>query len=139
MTVAANIIKECQKLGIQCDFPPLKLKTGSGDQVLLALNGLAGKAMKRKNFNFKTPKHEKANDVEEQKEDEEKPADDNDEMIDEADNFDDDDMDDKEQAGAAILNEDKQIIHATVSENDWKLECERVANKLKIQSKADTK
>ena len=63
MTVAGNIIKECQKLGIPCEFPPLKLKTGSGDQVLLVLNGLAGRAMKKKNFNFKNPKHEKANDV----------------------------------------------------------------------------
>lgn len=48
-------------------------------------------------------------------------------------------MDDKEQVGAAVLDEDKQIIHATVSENDWKLECERVANKLKIQVKGDNK
>ena len=42
-------------------------------------------------------------------------------MIDEAEDLDDDDMDDKEQVGAAALDEDKQIIHATVSENDWKL------------------
>lgn len=139
MTVAGNIIKECQKLGIPCDFPPLKLKPGCGDQVLIVLNGLAGRAMKRKNFSFKKPTHEKANDVEEQKEDEDKPAEDNDEMIDEAENFEDDDMDDKEQVGAAAQDEDKQIIHATVSQNDWKLECERVANKLKIQTKGDAK
>lgn len=59
MTVSTNIIKECQKINLQCDFPPLKLKAGSGDQVLLVLNGLAGKAMKRKNFNFKKPSYEK--------------------------------------------------------------------------------
>lgn len=63
MTVSGNILKECQKLQIPCDFPPLKLKTGSGDQVLLVLNGLAGKAMKKKNFNFKKPTYEKATDV----------------------------------------------------------------------------
>ena len=44
-------------------------------------------------------------------------------------------MDDKEQIGAAIVDEDKQIIHSAVNENDWKLECERVANKLKVQNK----
>lgn len=60
-------------------------------------------------------------------------------MIDEAEVFEEDDMDDKEQIGAAVIDEDKQIIHATVSENDWKLECERVANKLKIQGKSDNK
>jgi estrogen-related receptor beta like 1 len=61
MTVSSNIIKECQKLQITCDFPPLKLKPGSGEQVLLVLNGLAGKAMKKKNFSFKKPIYEKPN------------------------------------------------------------------------------
>ncbi len=60
-------------------------------------------------------------------------------MIDDVDVAEDDDLDDKEQVGAAVLDEEKQIIHSNVSENDWKLECERVANKLKIQSKADNK
>lgn len=50
-----------------------------------------------------------------------------------------DDMDDREQIGAAVMDEEKQIIHSAVNENDWKLECERVANKLKIQSKPDNK
>lgn len=65
MTVSGNIIKECQKLNIPCEFPPLKLKTGSGEFVLLVLNGLANRAMKKKNFNFKKPVHEKTREVEE--------------------------------------------------------------------------
>lgn len=60
-------------------------------------------------------------------------------MIDEAEMADEDDLDDKENIGVAAVDEEKQIIHSAVNENDWKLECERVANKLKIQSKADTK
>jgi hypothetical protein len=52
---------------------------------------------------------------------------------------DDDDMDDKENIGVAAIDEDKQIIHSAVNENDWKLECERVANKLKMQTKQDNK
>jgi hypothetical protein len=60
-------------------------------------------------------------------------------MIDEADMAEEDDLDDKEHIGVAAQDEDKQIIHSAVNENDWKLECERVANKLKIQSKQDTK
>lgn len=32
-------------------------------------------------------------------------------------------MEEKEQVGAAIIDEDKQIIHSAVNENDWKLEC----------------
>lgn len=65
MTVSTNIVKECQKLNIPCEFQPLKLKSGSGDYVLLVLNELAGKAMKRKNFNFKKPSYEKVKEVEE--------------------------------------------------------------------------
>ena len=60
-------------------------------------------------------------------------------MIDEADMAEEEDFDDKQNLGVAALDEDKQIIHSAVNENDWKLECERVANKLKIQSKPDTK
>ena len=30
MTVSTNILNECKKLQIACDFPPLKLKAGSG-------------------------------------------------------------------------------------------------------------
>lgn len=37
------------------------------------------------------------------------------------------------------MDEEKQIIHSNINENDWKIECERVANKLKVQSKADNK
>lgn len=49
-------------------------------------------------------------------------------------------MDDRDNVGAnVVMDEDKQIIVSAVSENDWKLECERVANKLKVQSKSDTK
>lgn len=52
---------------------------------------------------------------------------------------DEDDIDDKDHIGVAAVDEDKQIIVSAVNENDWKLECERVANKLKVQSKNDNK
>ena len=64
MTVSTNIINECKKLQIVCDFPPLKLKSGSGEQVVTILNQLASKALKRKNFNYKTPKFEAPKNVE---------------------------------------------------------------------------
>ena len=60
-------------------------------------------------------------------------------MIDEADMAEEDDFEDKDHIGVAAADEEKQIIHSAVNENDWKLQCERVANKLKIQSKQDTK
>lgn len=77
---------------------------------------------------------------EEAQPDEEKnKGEDNDEMIDEAEMAEEEDIDDKENVGVAAVDEDKQIIHSAVNENDWKLECQRVANKLKIQSKNDNK
>ena len=60
-------------------------------------------------------------------------------MIDEVESAEDEDFDERDHIGVAALDEEKQIIHSAVNENDWKLECERVANKLKIQSKPDTK
>lgn len=58
MTVSTNIINECKKLQIPCDFPPLKLKGGSGDQALVILTSLASKALRRKGFSYKKPKYE---------------------------------------------------------------------------------
>ena len=58
MTVSTNIINECKKLQIPCDFPPLKLKGGVGDQVLVILTSLVTKALKRKGFSYKRPKYE---------------------------------------------------------------------------------
>lgn len=72
-------------------------------------------------------------------EEQRQPGEGDDEMIDEAEMAEEDDFDDKEHIGVAAMDEDKQIIHSAVNENDWKLECERVANKLKVQSKQDTK
>lgn len=55
MTVSTNIINECKKMGIACDYPPLKLRTGSGEQVLVLLHQLTAKALKKTNFAFKKP------------------------------------------------------------------------------------
>lgn len=43
------------------------------------------------------------------------------------------------EVGMAAADEERQIMHSAVNENDWKLECERVGNKLKQQAKTDTK
>jgi hypothetical protein len=58
MTVSTNIQTECKKIGIQCDYPPLKLRSGSGEEVLTLLNQLTQKALKKTNFTFKKPELE---------------------------------------------------------------------------------
>jgi hypothetical protein len=119
MTVSTNIINECKKLQIPTDFPPLKLKGGCGEQALIILTQLATKALKRKNFAFKKPKYEDA--AQEEPDEEGAKGEDNEELIDEAEMAEEDDLDDKEHIGVAAVDEEKQIIHSAVNENDWKL------------------
>lgn len=56
--VSTNIINECKKIGINCDFPPLKLRSGSGENVVSLLNQLTNKALKKMGFVFKQPQFE---------------------------------------------------------------------------------
>ena len=58
MTVSTNILTECKKLGIPCEYPPMKLKSGNGEEVLTILSQLTAKALKKQNFVFKKPKLE---------------------------------------------------------------------------------
>jgi estrogen-related receptor beta like 1 len=58
MTVSTNIQTECKKIGVQCDYPPLKLRSGSGEEVLTLLSQLTQKALKKTNFTFKKPELE---------------------------------------------------------------------------------
>ena len=60
MTVSTNILNECKKIGIQCEYPPLKLRQGSGEEVLTLLHQLTAKALKKLNFAFKKPELEAA-------------------------------------------------------------------------------
>ena len=60
MTVSTNILNECKKIGVQCDYPPLKLRQGSGEEVLTLLHQLTAKALKKVNFAFKKPELEAA-------------------------------------------------------------------------------
>lgn len=104
MTVSTNIINQCKKLQIPCEFPPLKLKGGCGEQVLIILTQLASKGLKRKNFAFKKPKYEDPSGQEEAQPDEEKKGDDNEQMIDEAEMAEQEDIDDKENVGVAAAD-----------------------------------
>lgn len=58
-------------MGIACDYPPLKLRTGSGEQVLVLLHQLTAKALKKTNFVFKKPELEQGGKEEEPSKNEE--------------------------------------------------------------------
>ncbi|XP_035987113.1 intraflagellar transport protein 57 homolog [Fundulus heteroclitus] len=48
----SNILAELRALGVQVDFPPSRLKSGSGEHVCLVLDHLAEEALKRRGFTF---------------------------------------------------------------------------------------
>ncbi|XP_031695803.1 intraflagellar transport protein 57 homolog, partial [Anarrhichthys ocellatus] len=51
----ANILAELRAFGVKVDFPPSKLKSGSGEHVCLVLDRLAEEALRRKGFSFRRP------------------------------------------------------------------------------------
>ncbi|CAF95665.1 unnamed protein product [Tetraodon nigroviridis] len=53
----AAILAELRALGVKVDFPPSKLKSGSGEQVCFVLDRLADQALRRTGFSFRRPKY----------------------------------------------------------------------------------
>jgi estrogen-related receptor beta like 1 len=54
-TVTNNIVLDLKKLDVLIDYPPSKLKSGSGEAVCQALHGLVQVALKAQKFKFKQP------------------------------------------------------------------------------------
>lgn len=54
-TVTNNIVLDLKKLDVLIDYPPSKLKSGSGEAVCQALHGLVQVALKAQKFKFRTP------------------------------------------------------------------------------------
>lgn len=52
-----NILAELQAFDVKVDFPPSKLKSGSGAHVCFVLDRLADEALKRTGFAFRRPKY----------------------------------------------------------------------------------
>ena len=134
MTVSTNVITECKKIGINCDYPPLKLKTGSGEQVVVLLHQLTAKALKKVGFAFKQPQFEQTKNEQVNKEEQG-----DEEMQEEVEEMGAMEEELEEGDHHVEINEDKQVIVSNVPEKDWLLECERVANKLKVTAKPDAK
>ncbi|KAK7944481.1 hypothetical protein WMY93_000209 [Mugilogobius chulae] len=51
--IVSNILAELRTFGVKVDFPPSKLKSGSGEHVCFVLDRLAEEALKRRGFSFK--------------------------------------------------------------------------------------
>merc|ERR1712166_461820 len=148
-TTSQNVILELQKLGIEVDVSPSKIKTGFGEGVCQVLFKLTQMSLASK-FRFKKPiiKNDGGADVEEDAEDVDGDMDGGADLADmiHADQSDDELIEEEEFGGNNAHNDmarqmeaemaDKAITHSTISKEKWQLEVERVAGKLKINKNA---
>jgi len=140
MTVASNILVELKKLGIDCDFPPIKLKSGSGEQVCFVLLNLVNRALKNKKFTFKAPRFDKVDKAQEEEPQVDEDGDrDNDIGEDNIEISEEDPDDINERRALEEAFPDRQIIESNIDHKEWILEVERVTAKLKIPAPNDAK
>ncbi|XP_030016601.1 intraflagellar transport protein 57 homolog [Sphaeramia orbicularis] len=144
----SNILAELRAFGVKVDFPPSKLKSGSGEYVCFVLDRLAEEALRRRGFSFKRPSYPT-----ETTEEESVMEDDaeltlskvEEDMIEEPDDEEENVMD-LEALKLRTTHTDAQpasklddILEATVDANEWNLEVERVLPQLKVTVRTDNK
>ncbi|KAJ0012106.1 hypothetical protein NQD34_013081 [Periophthalmus magnuspinnatus] len=145
----SNILAELRTFGVKVDFPPSKLKSGSGEYVCFVLDRLAEEALKKRGFSFKRPIYPT-----ESTEEEEQMEDDaeltlsraEDELMEEADEEEEAGMDlDTLKLRSTHLQEQEsrlkpeEILESTVDAAEWSLEVERVLPQLKVTIRTDNK
>nr|XP_043882694.1 intraflagellar transport protein 57 homolog [Solea senegalensis] len=144
----SNILAELRAFGVKVDFPPSKLKSGSGEYVCLVLDRLAEEALRRRGFSFRRPTYPT-----ETTEEESVMEDDaeltlskvEEEMIDEPDEEEENMMDlealklRSTRAEMETSSKPDEILEATVDVAEWSLEVERVLPQLKVTVRMDNK
>ncbi|XP_033934140.1 intraflagellar transport protein 57 homolog [Pseudochaenichthys georgianus] len=144
----SNILSELRAFGVKVDFPPSKLKSGSGEFVCLVLDRLAEEALKRKGFSFRRPDYPA-----ETTEEESVVEDDaeltlskvEEETIEEPDDEEENVMDLEAlklrtcPTDAEASSKPEEILEATVDAAEWSLEVERVLPQLKVTVRTDNK
>lgn len=145
-TVTNNIVLDLKKLDVLIDYPPSKLKSGSGEAVCQALHGLVQVGLKAQKFKFRQPVIPDDDEGDDGGE-----MGDGDDMEGNADIADlvnndldeDDDIAELVEVGANDLkandfeNPDNAIIEAAIDPDEWYREWQRVAHKLKIKESHD--
>ncbi|XP_020481618.2 intraflagellar transport protein 57 homolog [Labrus bergylta] len=144
----SNILAELRAFGVKVDFPPSKLKSGSGEYVCFVLDQLADKALSRRGFSFRRPNYPT-----ETTEEESVMEDDaeltlsrvEEEMIEEPDEDEENVMDLEAlklrttHTEADASSKPDEILESTVDAAEWSLEVERVLPQLKVTVRTDNK
>ncbi|XP_028987195.1 intraflagellar transport protein 57 homolog [Betta splendens] len=144
----SNILAELRAFGVKVDFPPSKLKSGSGEYVCLVLDRLAEEALKKRGFSFRRPKYPT------ETTEEESLVDDNaeltlskveEELIEEPDDDEENGIDLESlrlrttHAEAQLSSKLDEILESKVDVAEWNLEVERVLPQLKVTIRTDNK
>ncbi|XP_072219526.1 intraflagellar transport protein 57 homolog isoform X1 [Leuresthes tenuis] len=144
----SNILEELRAFGGKVDFPPSKLKSGSGEHVCFVLDRLAEEALKRRGFTFRRPNYPSENTEEESviEDDAELTLSKvEEEMIEEADDEEETAMDLEALKLRTAHTEPEssskpdEILESMVDAAEWNLEVERVLPQLKVTIRTDNK
>ncbi|XP_051808931.1 LOW QUALITY PROTEIN: intraflagellar transport protein 57 homolog [Acanthochromis polyacanthus] len=144
----SNILAELRAFGVKVDFPPSKLKTGSGEYVCFVLDRLAEEALKRRGVIFRRPNYPSENTEEESvlEDDAELTLSKvEEEMIEELDDEEENVMDLEAlklrttHIEAEPSSKPDEILESTVDAAEWNLEVERVLPQLKVTIRTDNK
>lgn len=150
----SNILDILRQMGVTIDFPPGKLKAGSGEQVIFVLDRLADQALKKMNFQWRRPIHPPEEEEEPVMKDSDDATVEEEEMIEEDIDYGDDDDDDDDGIildldGLRNLSLDKlkalesekpdDVLESNTDTAEWKLEVERVLPQLKVTIRSDAK
>ncbi|XP_045906829.1 intraflagellar transport protein 57 homolog [Micropterus dolomieu] len=144
----SNILAELRAFGVKVDFPPSKLKSGSGEHVCFVLDRLAEEALRRKGFTFRRPNYPT-----ETTEEESVIEDDaeltlskvEEEMIEEPDDEEENVMDLEAlklrttRTEVEPSSKPDEILESTIDAAEWNLEVERVLPQLKVTIRTDNK
>ncbi|XP_047223445.1 intraflagellar transport protein 57 homolog isoform X1 [Girardinichthys multiradiatus] len=143
----SNILAELRAFGVKVDFPPSKLKSGSGEYVCFVLDHLAEEALKNRGFIFRRPNYPAENPEEESVIDDDAEltlSKVEEEMVEEAD--DEENVMDLEalklrsaHTEAEPTSKPDEILESTVDAAEWRLEVERVLPQLKVTIRTDNK
>uniref|UniRef100_A0A3B3U8L5 Intraflagellar transport protein 57 homolog n=1 Tax=Poecilia latipinna TaxID=48699 RepID=A0A3B3U8L5_9TELE len=141
----SNILAELRAFGVKVDFPPSKLKSGSGEFVCFVLDHLAEEALKNRGFTFRRPNYPSENTEEESVMDDDAEltlSKVEEEMIEEADDEEENVMDLealKLRNEAEPSSKPDDILESTVDAAEWRMEVERVLPQLKVTIRTDHK
>ncbi|KAJ3595677.1 hypothetical protein NHX12_004980 [Muraenolepis orangiensis] len=127
----SNILAELRAFGVKVDFPPTKLKAGSGEQVCLVLDRLAEQALRKRGFTFRRPNYPA------------EAAEDESVMEDHAElalgKVEEDMVSRTNHSEVDLSSKPEGVLESRVDPAEWGLEVERVLPQLKVTIHTDSK